>query len=303
MKRITIENDEHRRVLRRQHVGSSEIAMLFDASPYATRFMLWHDKAGTAPLPEPEGARIDWGTLLEPVIAAGVAREMRWQVEKFRAYAAHDDVEGWGCSIDYHVTDHEAGPGIVECKNVDWLRWRQEWSETRAPLHIELQLQHQLGASGYAWGAIAVLIGGNELRIYERQPEPKALREIEAAIVAFWASVRAGKAPDPFGAPVENETIRSLWPVIEPEKVVDLTGDEEAAELARQFAWAHQQMQAHQPIREASRVKLLARIGDAGRVVMPGARIKVSRRRALTVEIVDEAAMEASFADPSFPMI
>ena len=303
MKLTTIESDEHRRALRRQHVGSSEVAALFDASPYFTRFMLWHDKVGTAPLPEPENARVDWGQMLEPAIAAGVAREMRWQVEPFQRYAAHDTVEGWGCSIDFHVVDHEAGPGIVEVKNVDWLRWRQDWSEARAPLHIELQLQHQLGVSGYAWGAIAVLVGGNELRIYERQPERRALREIEAAIGAFWASVRSGTAPDPFGAAVENATLRALWPAIEPEKTVDLTGDEEAAELARQFAWAKGQVDAHQPIREAARVKLLARIGDAGRVVMPGARIKVSRRRALTVEIVDEAAMEAAFAEPSFPMI
>lgn len=303
MKLIPIESEQQRAAIRRAHVGSSEIAALFDASPYFTRFMLWHDKAGTADLPAPENARVDWGQLLEPAIAAGVSREMRWELRKFDRYASHDTLEGWGCSIDYHVIDHEAGPGIVECKNVDWLRWREDWSESRAPLHVELQLQHQLGVSGFSWGAIAVLIGGNDLRIYERKPEARAIREIEEAVASFWASVRAGKGPDPFGAPVENATLRALWPAIEPEKVVDLTGDEEAAELARQFAWAKQQMDAHAPIHAAARVKLLARIGDAGRVLMPGARIKVDRRRALRIEIVDEAAMEASFAAPSFPMI
>lgn len=53
-------------------------------------------------MPEPTKERVDWGELLEPAIAAGVTREMRWDLRKFERYASHDTVEGWGCSIDFH---------------------------------------------------------------------------------------------------------------------------------------------------------------------------------------------------------
>lgn len=301
MRTIDIESDAHRAELRVKHVGGSEIAALFDASPYITRWMLFQAKAGRAPLPPADNNRVAWGELLEPAIAEGVTRAMRWQLLKCTTYAVHDNVPGMGCSVDYQVIDHEDGPGLVEIKNVDWLAWRDGWSEERAPLHIELQVQHQLAVTGHPWGAIAALVGGNELRIYPRRPDAKAIGAIEAAVSAFWAAVGAGEAPDPFGAPAENETIKALWPQIDATKTVDLTGDEEAYDLARQLAWAKNELRAPSRIYDAARIKLLARIGDAGRVMMPGASVKIDKRRALKIEIIDGAT--PVFASPSSPLI
>src|SRR5690606_13844867 len=58
-------------------VGSSEVAALFDASPYLTRFELWHRKKGNIATPEfdavaddgtPDNERIWWGVRLEKAI-------------------------------------------------------------------------------------------------------------------------------------------------------------------------------------------------------------------------------------------
>ena len=128
---ITSEDQWH--ALRAANIGSSEVAALFDASPYMTRFMLYHAKAGNAPLKQPDDERVDWGQYLEPGIARGIAAEMRWNLVERKEYLSSATVAGLGCTIDRHVEDHLSGPGIVEIKNVDFVRWKMTWTATRAP--------------------------------------------------------------------------------------------------------------------------------------------------------------------------
>ena len=64
---------------RATHVGASEVAALFDCSPYLTRFELFHRKAGNISTPDfmakgmPNNERIEWGLRLEPAIIAAAA--------------------------------------------------------------------------------------------------------------------------------------------------------------------------------------------------------------------------------------
>lgn len=279
---LAIESEAHWHALRARHIGGSEIGALFDRHPYITRFMLWHAKKPADAVPIDAGsARADWGKLLEPAIAEGVSREMRWSLVKRAEYHRHAAVEGMGCTVDYFVVDHESGPGIIECKNVDAWIWREVWTESRAPLHIELQVQHQLACTGMAWAAIAALVGGNTLRIYERKPDPAAIAEIERRVAAFWASIASGQAPDPLGVAAEAPQIAGLSAPPEPEHVADLTGDEAAFEAARMLHWARARESEGRKIAEASRLRLLARIGRAGRVTLPGFDIRRSKSGAI----------------------
>lgn len=304
MKLVPVDSDEHWKSLRAKHVGGSEIAALFDRSPYFTRFMLWHDKAGKVPLPEPDNDRVWWGKKLEPIIAERVSAQMRWQLEACKVYCVAETTEGMGCTVDRFVIDHERGPGVVEIKDVDWLEHRRLWTETHAPAHIELQLQHQLAVTGFEWGAIACFVKGssNDVLIYERKPEPAVMAEIVRAVTDFWRSVHAGEAPEPFGAVEESETLRVLYPRPEPEKFVDLTGDAEAFELARQLAWAKTQYEFHAGIADHARLKLLAKIGDAHRVIIPGINFRRTKSGAIKkCERIE--GVTPVFAGPDFSFI
>lgn len=270
MKTIPIESEGHWRALRAKHVGSSEIAALFGLSPYTTPFALWHDKAGSAALPEPDNGRVDWGKLLEPAIAKGVSAEERWQLEARPVYCTADDVEGMGCTVDFHIVDHERGPGLVECKNVDWLIWKHDWTETHAPPHIEIQVQHQFAVTGYPWGAIAVLVGGNDLHIYERTPHAETVARLKERVAEFWQSIRERHAPEPFGVAAELDTLRAIYSPPDPKERIDLTGSPAAFEAARMFAWARGEVAFHQKTAEDARAKLHALIGKAGEIVIPG---------------------------------
>lgn len=282
-----ITSDEMWREVRARHIGSSEVGALFDASPYFTRFALWHAKAGNATLPPADNQRVEWGRLLEPAIAEGIARQMRWSLVKSRVYHSSDTVKGMGCTVDYDVVDHTDGPGIVEVKNVDWLEWKKSWTDSAAPRHIELQLQHQLACTARPWGAIGALVGGNDLKIYERQPKPRIIAEIERKVSAFWQSVERGQAPDAFGQESELDTLAQLFPLPEEGKQLEIA-DPTLAQAAADYLWAKAQERLGKTMATRAKVRLLAAAKDAELMLLPGflARRSVTSSGAVRLKVL-----------------
>lgn len=201
MAQVAVENQEHWHSLRAQNVGASEVAALFNASPYTTRFTLWHQKSGKIARPDFDSERMMWGTLLEPVIAQGIAEKQSWTIRKVHRYITHPTVAGMGASLDYEIINHPDGPGCLEIKNVGIDVFKKSWVKNEdgsfeAPLHIELQLQHQLSVTGRAWGAIGFLVGGNEAHVVIRKRHEPTIQKIEATVAEFWESIKAGQVPE-----------------------------------------------------------------------------------------------------------
>lgn len=252
--------------LRAQHVGASEVAALFHAQPeYAPGlYALWHAKAGIVPPENVDNPRTQWGLRLEEAIAAGAAERGGWQVQPGQ-YASRD---GLGATLDRIIAEpgeeeREAGmtgPGVLELKNSDWLSHRRTWGD-EPPLHILLQLQAQLLATGFAWGAIAVLVGGNDLRIHRYRPRPIIQAEIAKRVAAFWASVRAGKRPDADGSASTFRVIRELHPDVD-EEPADLSEDNEAPVLASEFLALGKKRKEIEKQEAEVKAQLFAKLGD-----------------------------------------
>jgi predicted phage-related endonuclease len=301
---IPVTDEAHWHKLRGKVVGSSEIACLFDASPYATRFTLWHEKAGLIDRTGRESDnRQTWGKRLEPAIAAGLAEDMSWKIERAdKDFYQHDSLP-IGATLDFRVVDHEWGPGVVEIKNVDWLEWKEKWTDIRAPDHIELQVQHQFIATGWSWGTIGCLVGGNDLKIYHRKPLSKIMAEIEQRTVDFWLSVEANQKPSPYGTAAEFNLLKELFPR-EVYRTVE-SEDPKLSEAASLYIYGQEQEAGGKRVRERYRVTLLNAMGEANRLIVPGYRIKrsVDKRGAVrltvdpteigTMSKVEPAALDA----------
>lgn len=224
--------------IRARNIGSSEIAALFDlpddqVPAYMMRpFALWHVKAGKAPSPKVDTPRPKWGLLLEAVIAEAAAEECGWTISK-GGYVTDPTTPGLGCTLDFVIAEdpEEDGPGALEVKNVDWLIHKRSWTGDEPPPHVLLQLQHQLAATGYTWGAVAALIGGNEKKIYRYKARPKLIAEIRRRVREFWASIDAGRVPPTDGSSSASEVLTSLYPEIV-DDAVDMTTSNEWAEAA-----------------------------------------------------------------------
>lgn len=269
-------------------VGASEVAALFDASPYVTRFELWHRKNGTIATPDFGGnERIEFGIRLEPVIIeAAVDRYGYTLLDTPKRY---DNGKGLGGHPDQLAMCPRRGKGILEVKTADWLV-AKKWGD-EPPLHYLLQNLAYQGLAEVEWGDVIVLVGGNELRRYEYQFRPVIYADIEARVVEFWQSVKAGKPPKP-DYTRDGDTIAELIGAPD-ETVIDLRLDNRACLLAAEYLDAKQRMKGAEQDAEAAKAELMEKIGTAGVAMLEGYRIgcnmtKGTPDKIITPEMVGE---------------
>lgn len=251
---------------RQKYVGASESAALFgvQAAYSLDHFALHHVKAGNAPPPFVGGPRIEWGKRLEIIVAEATAEEHGYSISKGR-FAVADDCPGMSASLDFEierdVLGEFDGPGALETKNVDWLVHRRSWTDGEPPIHILIQLQHQLGCSGYQWGIVAGLVGGNDLKVYRYAAKPKLIADIKARVVKFWDDIAAGRAPDVSGSESSGEILRSLYP--EPvDDAIDMSGSNEWSEAVAQFIEAGAAKKAATLAYDEAKNRVVALLGN-----------------------------------------
>lgn len=288
MPNLQFNNEAEWLSIRDSHVGGSEVAALFNLwrdpsgseavrhlfeavpegaellgglSPHMTGYRLYCQKAGKV-MPDDlsEAERVRAGQFLEPAIASWAKDKWKWKLNKSRVYTVHPEVKGWGASLDYF--SQEPGQPPVDVKNVDALIFRDQWEITggeieKIPLHIVLQLQHQMGARGAgateSW--VLACVGGNRLergKVHRHEPTQKKIRD---AITAFWGAVELGIEP----ADLDYATVSELYAFgdkgLPP---VDLVGHEPANRAARRFyRWS-----AHLKRVEAHVDRMKATIGN-----------------------------------------
>lgn len=280
---------------RTKRIGGSEVAALFgvEAAYQKSRYALWQEKSGRIASIDTAGSRPEWGLRLEAAIAEGAAAANGWTIEK-GGYVDHPTVAGLGCTLDYVITDpgekrqpFMAGPGVLEIKNVDWLQHKQAWGD-EPPAHVLLQLQHQLAATTYAWGAVVCLIGGNQLaEPYFFQRRGKIINEIEKRVAAFWLTVDLKQEPMADGSASTAAAIAALFPESVPDKEIDFGQDNEFAEVFGKFKQARLDRSAAEKAEAAAKNWLTSKIADAeivkyaGRIV---ATYKSAARKGYVVE-------------------
>lgn len=185
---------------RANDVTSTEAACLYGLSPYLTEFELWHRKRDRIVEDAEPDERVRWGMRLQDAIAAGVAEDRGWHVERLDVYM-RDPIDRLGSSFDFAATDGELGRGLAEIKNVDRSVFYDEWLDLpgglEAPQHIELQAQVQMEVADVSWCAIVALVGGNDARVTVRLRDREIGQHVRGKVRAFWASVAAGTPPKP----------------------------------------------------------------------------------------------------------
>lgn len=251
-------------LFRAQVIGASEVAALFDASPYLTKFELFHRKAGNIDVPEfGTDERQEAGVRLEPVI-------IEWACDKW-GYKPNQtprrlQMGHLGGHPDKMVTCPERGKGILEIKTADWLV-AKKWGD-EPPLNYQLQAITYAGLAGADWADIIMLVGGNELRRFQIEARPKLFREICLRVEQFWRDIEDGKAP-PADFERDGAVIAELFndPA---DSSIDLTGDNLAASCAAEWLAAAAEEKAAKIRKEAAKAELMEKIGNNSRAFLPG---------------------------------
>lgn len=286
--------------LREEHVGGSEIASLFYVwrpmngteedvvrhlfepqpvdhyligclSPYQTGYRTYMEKAGRIPPSFESNERIEAGNFFEPAIAAWAKARFRWSIRKVRRYMTHNVIPGWGSSLDFETYKGEP----VEIKNVDASIFRDEWQvdgeELVPPMHINLQLQHEIGAANAEVGHLLVCVGGNKLlRGTIPHHGPSQLR-IADAVTCLWNAVRNGEVPTLYA---DLDTVAKLYADGDDElPSVDLTRDAEAKALVEAIIEDEERLEALSGALALAKGKLADKLAEATRAKLDGYRV------------------------------
>lgn len=270
-------------------VGASEVAALFGLSPHTSHWSLWQIKAGRVPPPDLRGdERVVWGLRLEAAIAAAVEETKGWEIRP-GGHRTSEGSPGLGCTLDREAVDRARGLGCLELKTVDWLVRKRQWG-AEPPPHILLQLQAQLAVTRYRWGAVAALVGGNELRIWEYEARPKVIAEIEKRVRAFWVSIRENKPPPVDGSPSTADTLAALYPDASAPPI-DLRSDNELPEACAGFLRAREARQAAEREERQYSNLIRAKVGDAEAAMVNGYTVRATAVAAIPDRVAEPGEM------------
>jgi len=213
--------------LRSKNIGGSEVAALFGECPYMSYFQLWHIKRGNLdPANLDDDERVQAGRFQEP--AAIEWANWKWNLDFYRPeiYLEHAEIKGMACTPDAYSKDDPLT--MAQIKIVDGRRfnlengWQYDGDEIlKAPLHILLQIQHELEVSQRKISYLIVMVGGNRLfrMICTYDHEIGAI--LRKKVAAFWLSE---SPPDP-DFKRDGPAIKSIKAALPCSEFKDLSND------------------------------------------------------------------------------
>lgn len=268
---IPIQSEAHWHELRAKNVGGSDVPALFHIRPFHTTYLeLWLIKRGEVDGAIDDNDRMFWGRMVEDAIAQGVAAKRGWRIENPRGYFTCGDTPGMGCTPDRIIyCPDRPTPGLLQIKNVDRLEYIK-WEDGEPPLKFQLQLQHELACAGYSWGALGILVGGNELHLVEYEAHAAVITKIKSTIKEFWHSVAMNIMPKATGD--DYEILKEFYGDFT--GAIDMTSDNQLPALCAQAKEAAERKKAAETEEKQAKADILQKIGNASIVDCQGFRIK-----------------------------
>lgn len=196
--------------IRSTGIGSSDAAAAIGLSSYKCSLSLWLEKTGRQ-LPEDisEKEAVVWGTVMEPVLAKMYAERTGRKVRRVNAVLQHPEHPFMLANLDREVIT-ENGTGVLEIKTAGFYS-AQQWDDG-VPVAYQCQVLHQLAVTGHAWADVAVLIAGQEFRIYRIERDDDKIADLIQRESQFWSWVTNNQQPDPDGSYDAQQALLSLFP-------------------------------------------------------------------------------------------
>ncbi|WP_308388335.1 lambda-exonuclease family protein [Acidithiobacillus sp. AMEEHan] len=242
---------------RNRGIGSSDAAAAVGLSPYRAPLSLWLEKTGRKePVDLSDKEAVYWGTVLEPLIAQAYAKKTGKKVRRVQAILLHPEHPFLLANLDRAIE----GGGILEIKT-SGLRSQGIWEEG-IPTHYRIQVLHQLLVTGKSWAEVAVLIGGQELRIYHLEPEARELQQLMEVEQAFWRYVETDTPPPADGSDSCRQALQDLYPR-STATLIDYTEHRAMGELFRELVQVRHQRKGIEQQEAMLEQRMKEALGDA----------------------------------------
>ena len=247
--------------IRQLGIGSSDAAVAVGLSPYKSQLTLWLEKtARKAPEDISLKEAVLWGVELEPVLAQVYAKRTGYKVRRVNAVLQHPEHTFMLANLDREVVGHPDGPGILEIKTAS-SHSAPQWEEG-VPVAYQCQVLHQLAVTGHAWAEVAVLIGGQDFRIYRIERDEEKIRDLTEREAQFWQMVALDQQPAPDGSDDAGTALAWLFPRDDGE-TVDLSDSPEFNQLFGELLHLREHKEEVELRESQIKQRLQATLGEA----------------------------------------
>ena len=256
--------------VRKQGIGSSDAAAAVGLNPYQSQLELWLIKTGRdqgLPKIDPndETSPMYWGNMLENIVAAHYTKRTGNRVRRINAVLQHPDLDkGWMmANIDREVIAAD-DVQILECKTAG-ISGARLWKEG-VPEYVQLQVQHQLAVTGKAAADVAVLIGGQELRIHRIDRDEALIARLVELERQFWDYVTSDTPPPADGSDSADQALRCLYPQ-DNGSTADFTSDRNLSATFSDWMALREVIAGNEAVEAKLKQSLQQAMGDATKAV------------------------------------
>lgn len=195
-------------IARKQGIGGSDAAAILGLSQWKTPLDVFFDKLDTAePNDDIISPFMEWGNRLESAIVQKFQEEMGVECKVTDETFKHPDYPFMLANIDALLPSENA---ILECKTTS-VHAKDKWGLPMTddiPKDYLIQCAHYAEVLNVAKVYIAVLIGGNEFRIYKYDRSARLGNALIQKEHDFWHNNVLNKIPP---APINSADAAKLW--------------------------------------------------------------------------------------------
>ena len=269
--------------VRKGGIGSSDAAAAVGLHPYKSPLQLWMEKTNRdaalpAPDPSDDQSPVFWGTVLEPIVAEQYSRRTGHRVRRVNAVLQHPQHAWMLANIDREVLGNPEVQ-ILECKTAG-IHGAKLWRDG-VPEYVQLQVMHQLAVTGKQAADVAVLLGGQELKVFRIARNVDMIAQLMALEQNFWAYVERDEAPPADGSDSADLALRCLYPQ-DTGATLDLSGDTEMSAVFSDLLAVRQVITQHSATENQLKQRIQERMGEAARVLFETGEVSWKRSKEAT---------------------
>ena len=274
---------------RQTGIGGSEIAAIVGLNQYRTPMQVWESKVN--PVQDEETSQpAYWGTVLEDVVAKEYALRTGNKVQRLTKQMRHPEFSFAIANIDRAVINPEISGNvrwkdgklttdrILECKTANGFMAKQ-WGEAgtdSVPDAYLIQCQWYMGVTGASVCDLAVLIGGQDFRIYTILRDDDLINDLLIQGAAFWELVQNKIEPDPVNYP---EAVKK-WAISDPS--LSVQADDSLIDDLEQIQGIKAQVKELEAQEDAIKARVLVAMQDAETLLYQGVKVATCKTQTRT---------------------
>lgn len=179
---------------RRKGIGGSDASAVLGLNPFKTPLDLYYDKLGERKDIITNEDAVHFGNVLEDIVAEEYTRRTGDKVHRVNQPQIHPDHDFMRANLDRRVIGKKK---VMECKTANQYT-AQNWGPSgtdEVPEHYLLQTTHYMGVMEWDKADLAVLIGGQDFRIYNFDLDKELLEMVIEAEKEFWQRIQDRNPP------------------------------------------------------------------------------------------------------------